>query len=84
MRPTTLKAHNAAAVEKAETRQYNVPKLGIPTYMAGHVGNDCYGDILIKGLKAYGVDTAYVRRTSAASGMGIVHTLRDGKRPLPP
>ena len=21
-------------------------KLGIPTYMAGHVGNDCYGDIL--------------------------------------
>ena len=25
VRPTTLKAHNAAAVEKAETRQYNVP-----------------------------------------------------------
>ena len=25
VRPTPLKAHNAAAAEKAETRQYNAP-----------------------------------------------------------
>ena len=81
--PLKGETHNAESSQcccggKGGNQVVQCAKLGIPTYMAGHVGNDCYGDILIKGLKAYGVDTAYVRRTSAASGMGIVHTLRDG------
>ena len=81
--PLKGETHNAESSQcccggKGGNQAVQCAKLGIPTYMAGHVGNDCYGDILIKGLKAYGVDTAYVRRTSAASGMGIVHTLRDG------
>lgn len=81
--PLKGETHSAESADcccggKGGNQAVQCAKLGIPTYMSGHVGNDCNGDILIQGLKAYGVDTTYVKRASTASGMGIVHTLQDG------
>lgn len=81
--PLKGETHNAEHMQcccggKGGNQAVQCSRLGIKTYMVGCVGNDCFGDLLIHGLEAYDVDTAYVRRTSSASGMGIVHALHDG------
>lgn len=81
--PLKGETHNAQSATcccggKGGNQAAQCAKLGIQTIMAGHVGNDRNGDLLIQGLKSHGVDTTYIKRVSASSGMGIVHALQDG------
>lgn len=51
--------------------------LGLDTTMIGCVGQDIFGDILIKTLTNCGVDTHLLKKRNT-SGTGIVHTMPDG------
>ena len=50
-----------------------VAKLGMPAFMIGAVGQDAFGDEMLAGLNALGVNTTGVaRRTDAASGTAMI------------
>lgn len=53
-------------------------KLNIKTYMAGRVGRDFSGEILLQGLKEAGVDTSLVEKDQTETGLGVVYALEDG------
>lgn len=46
-------------------------RMGAPTAMAGQVGRDVFGEQLLAGLDAAGVDRAQVREVDGASGMSV-------------
>ncbi|MEL6520800.1 MAG: ribokinase [Pseudomonadota bacterium] len=46
-------------------------RLGAETYMIGAVGRDTFGDDLIAGLKAAGVDHSLIERVETGSGMSV-------------
>lgn len=52
-------------------------RAGVPTAMAGCIGPD--GDELVAALRAYGVDTAAVRRLSEPSGYALIQVDPDGR-----
>lgn len=76
----TLPANDAAfsAGGKGANQAVQAAKLGVPTYMAGCVGNDSMGDFLLKTANSYGLHTDYIRRTNGPSGMGVVNAMDDG------
>lgn len=76
----TLPANDAAfsAGGKGANQAVQAAKLGVPTYMAGCVGNDSMGDFLLKTANGYGLHTDYIRRTDGPSGMGVVNAMDDG------
>lgn len=47
-------------------------KMGTQTLMVGCVGNDVFGDELIRALKSYGVGTAYLNQTDGSSGIAVI------------
>ena len=50
-----------------------ITKLGIPVNMIGAVGRDAFGDEMLAGLNALGVNTSgVVQRTDSASGTAVV------------
>ena len=53
-------------------------KLGADTYMIGCVGKDHYGDVLLAKAESFGLNTEYIRRTDAPTGMGLVSAITDG------
>ncbi|MGM9659699.1 MAG: ribokinase [Faecousia sp.] len=63
---------------KGANQAVQAAKLGIPTYLAGCVGNDSQGAVLIQAAKEFGVNTDYVRVCDTPTGMGIVNALPDG------
>ncbi len=76
----TLPANDVAfsAGGKGANQAVQAAKLGVKTYMAGCVGMDAMGDFLLEAAEKYGVDTTYIRRVEAPSGMGIVNAMDDG------
>lgn len=52
-------------------------KLGIPTTLMGWVGNDFFGDFLMKSLSIENLNLSEVRRVDAVTGLGFVNTLPD-------
>lgn len=63
---------------KGANQAVQAAKLGVPTYMVGCVGQDANGDVLIETAKRYGVNTDYIKRVVAPSGMGVVNATPDG------
>lgn len=63
---------------KGANQAVQAAKLGAETYLVGRVGADGFGDYLIEELKRYQVRLDYLERSTATTGMGIVHALEDG------
>lgn len=62
---------------KGANQAVAVQKSGGDARFCACVGNDDFGDILIGGLKACGVDTRFVTREDAPSGVAVI-TVVDG------
>lgn len=62
---------------KGANQAVAVQKSGGDARFCACVGNDDFGDILIGGLKACGVDTRFVTRENAPSGVAVI-TVVDG------
>ena len=57
-------------------------KLGLETFSVGAVGNDALGDVMIRLLNGYGVDTSYVvRKTGLQTSASILPIRPNGDRP---
>ena len=57
-------------------------KLGLEVATAGAVGNDALGDVLIRALQGYGVDTAHViRKPGVQTSASILPIRPNGDRP---
>jgi ribokinase len=54
-------------------------KLGYPVSMVGNVGDDAFGPQLREGLRAAGVDTAYVNTVEGPSGVALITTGQRGE-----
>ena len=64
---------------KGANQSVQCAKLGAKVYLAGRVGNDSFGDLLVSKLEDYGVDVSYITRSSNAhTGVGSVQVLPDG------
>jgi ribokinase len=71
----TLAGHNFrhTAGGKGANQACAVAKLGAPAFLIGAVGCDVFGDEMLAGLKASGVNTSGVaRRTEGASGTALI------------
>lgn len=64
---------------KGANQAVQCAKLGVPAYMAGKVGRDSFGDMLLTNLKQYGVNTELIKRSELETGVGIVHALNGGE-----
>lgn len=63
---------------KGANQAVQAAKLGMETYMAGCVGSDAMGDMLLASAEKYGLHTEYIRRVDEPTGMGLVSVLSDG------
>lgn len=63
---------------KGANQAVQAAKLGMETYMAGCVGSDAMGDMLLASAEKFGLHTEYIRRTEEPTGMGLVSVLPDG------
>lgn len=63
---------------KGANQAVQCAKLGVPTYLVGKVGQDVFGDVLLRKLETYGVQTDHISRSGQDTGLGIVHVLNDG------
>lgn len=63
---------------KGANQAVQAAKLGVATYLIGCVGKDANGDIMVDTANKYGVNTDYVKRVDAPTGMGVVNALQDG------
>lgn len=71
----TLAGHNfrCTAGGKGANQACAVAKLGVPVTMIGAVGSDAFGDEMLAGLKASGVNISGVaRRAEVASGTAMI------------
>ena len=59
---------------------YTVGKLGIPVRLAGMVGADAFGDVLIRKLENAGVDTRLIERSPAPTATTAVLVSSSGNR----
>ena len=67
---------------KGANQAVAVAKLGYPVSMVGNVGNDAFGTQLRNGLKAVGVDTAYVDTAEGPSGVALITTGSRGENSI--
>lgn len=76
----TLPADDAAFSSggKGANQAVQAAKLGASTYMVGCVGNDPNGQALLDTVKGYGVNTKFIKKVDAPSGMGVVNSMEDG------
>lgn len=63
---------------KGANQAVQAAKLGIDTYMVGCVGYDAHGDDLLKSAEKYGLNTKYLKRVDAPTGLGVISALNDG------
>lgn len=57
---------------KGANQAVAIGKLGYPCTLLGAVGDDVFGEKLLRTLNAYGVDTAYVRDIHGSSGTASI------------
>lgn len=64
---------------KGANQAVQCSKLGACTYLVGAVGNDAFGDYLIKRIKSFNVNTDYIKVVEGVStGIGVVNSFEDG------
>ena len=74
----TMELHIGGCASNAGTA---LAKIGVDTAITGKVGNDGFGDFLIKSLEEHGADcTGIVRDASAATSATMVMVHGDGER----
>ena len=57
-------------------------RAGSPVRMVGCLGNDAFGETLHQCLRAEGIDTRFVRRSSVPSGVALVTLSGDGQNSI--
>lgn len=57
---------------KGANQAYAAANLGGRVHMAGAVGRDSFGDMLVESLKTAGADTRYVRRLGGSTGVAVI------------
>ncbi len=62
---------------KGANQAYACARLGGSVVMAGAVGNDSFGDLVLSGLKGAGADVSCVRKTARNTGVAVI-TIIDG------
>lgn len=72
------KSATVASGGKGANQAVQAAKLGAKTYMVAKVGNDNFGAFLSDTLAGYGVDTTYIMKSNAMTGIAAVNTLPDG------
>ncbi len=62
---------------KGANQAYACAKLGGDVSMAGCVGQDAFGEMLLQNLSSAGVDTRFIRKTGRSTGVAMI-TIIDG------
>lgn len=75
----TGKTFNTYFGGKGANQAVAAAKLGYPVAMVGCVGDDAFGEQLLKGLEDAGVDTVGVRTVSGSSGVALITTGSTGE-----
>ncbi len=81
----TLRGEDLRAIPggKGANQAVAAARLGMPVIMAGRVGRDQFGDTLLSGLAADGVDTTYVERDETeASGTTFIFVEPGGENTI--
>ncbi|MEM1505584.1 ribokinase [Domibacillus sp. 8LH] len=63
---------------KGANQAVQCSKLGLKTYMVGKIGDDNHGEMLLKSLQKYNVDTTFITTSNTNTGLGVVNSLEDG------
>lgn len=68
---------------KGANQSVQAARLGADVTMVGEVGNDMFGDQLIRSAEESGVNTKYVKRVeNTSSGVGnIILEVKEGRKP---
>ncbi len=68
---------------KGGNQAYAASKLGASVAMLGCVGEDIFGEQLLKGLNEVGVDTSYIEKIhSVSSGVAVISVNADGENSI--
>ena len=67
---------------KGANQAVGVSKLGEEVNFFGLVGNDTFGDFLLKSLKDAGVNTSFVKRVEAKSGIASIWVNEEGENSI--
>lgn len=62
---------------KGANQAVQCAKLGIPTTLMGWIGNDLFGDFLLKSLSIDHLNISPLKRVDTVTGLGVVNTLPD-------
>ncbi|WP_453993176.1 ribokinase [Bacillus nitroreducens] len=68
---------------KGGNQAYAAAKLGVSVAMLGLVGDDIFGEQLLKGLSEVGVDTKYIEKVSdVSSGVAVISVNTEGENSI--
>ena len=67
---------------KGANQAVAVARLGYPVHLIGAVGEDVFGDSLLRGLQAQGVDATAVSRIPGPSGVAQIQVAGDGQNSI--
>jgi ribokinase len=76
----TSRKHRKFSGGKGFNQSIALAKAGARVAHAGRIGPD--GSWLIERLKAYGVDTAFIRTTNTPTGQAIIQVNREGENAI--
>ena len=65
---------------KGANQAYACAKLGGTVKMAGAVGKDAFGDMLLESLRGVGVDISCIRSTDKSTGVAVITVIGGDNR----
>ncbi len=74
-----LQAHPGG---KGANQAVAAAKLGGRVLMAGALGSDGYGDLLLESQRSAGVDTTHIERSHSPSGVAVITVFPDGENSI--
>ncbi|KAA6464681.1 ribokinase [Acidobacteria bacterium AB60] len=78
----TGSAFDTTSGGKGANQAVAIARLGHPVAMLGALGNDVFGDALLKSLKAEGVDTSGISRIPGPSGVAQIQVADNGQNSI--